>query len=260
MHKSLLTGLLVLAFAGYSSAAVISVNFGKNGHAMSSSSQIAGVVPEDNWNSFTNQGSAISLTNAPLTDGDGNTNVATLSASGGGNPFNNQPAFSDGDKRMMNGLANSGTYTVSGLSSDFTDLGYDVYVYVAHDSRVGNVLQVNLTPAGGSSITLWGEQANPAFIAVQSPTYIDATQATKDDAFASNGGYYIRFEGLTASEFSFSGQYWTNPGSVTSAAYPGFQIVAVPEPASIALLATGGLCLLKRQRKSASGGLPRRRR
>jgi hypothetical protein len=34
----------------------------------------------------------------------------------------------------------------------------------------------------------------------------------------------------------------------------------VPEPASLALLAAGGLCLLKRERKSASGGLPRRRR
>jgi hypothetical protein len=34
---------------------------------------------------------------------------------------------------------------------------------------------------------------------------------------------------------------------------------AVPEPASLALLATGGLCLLRRQPKSASGG-PRRRR
>ncbi len=33
----------------------------------------------------------------------------------------------------------------------------------------------------------------------------------------------------------------------------------IPEPASLALLAAGGLCLLTRQRKSASGGLPRRR-
>jgi hypothetical protein len=35
---------------------------------------------------------------------------------------------------------------------------------------------------------------------------------------------------------------------------------AIPEPASLALMGAGALCLLKRQRKSASGGLPCRRR
>jgi hypothetical protein len=54
-------------------------------------------------------------------------------------------------------------------------------------------------------------------------------------------------------------------GSTGTAAAQGIDAAVVgtfvvPEPASLALLAAGGLCLLKRQRKSASGGLPRRRR
>jgi hypothetical protein len=38
------------------------------------------------------------------------------------------------------------------------------------------------------------------------------------------------------------------------------RVTGIPEPASLALLAAGGLCLLKRQPKSASGGIGRRRR
>ncbi len=230
-------------------AAVISVNFAKNSHGLSSS-QTAGLVPEDNWNNYENSGAPISLSNVVLKDGGGVATSATLSVFGTGNPFNNQTE-TDPDQRMMNGLVSGGTYTVSGLSSSFTGQGYDVIIYVAHDSRVGSVLQTNLTPTGGSTITLYGKQASPAFVDATSPIYIDATQTTKIAAFASNGGYYIRYQNLTASGFSFSGQYWTSTAAVTSSAFAGFQIVSiVPEPASLAMLGLCGLLMLPRRRRA----------
>jgi hypothetical protein len=53
-------------------------------------------------------------------------------------------------------------------------------------------------------------------------------------------------------------QFRAADASGLNAAVDSFAVI--PEPASLALLGAGSLCLLKRERRSASGGLKRRRR
>jgi hypothetical protein len=73
--------------------------------------------------------------------------------------------------------------------------------------------------------------------------------------------HVIRYSSATPATLTVTIVGAEAPQNVTpTAGLAAATLSVVPEPASLALLAAGGLCLLRRRPKSALGGLPRRRR
>ena len=239
-------GAGLLALAGFVSpsadAEVISVNiFANNGQAPDTqlaASESAGVVSVDNWNNIgpfaDNAGNATSGT---LNDDDGSSTSATLSWTGVG--ATNTRSFADPadpDVRMMNSYSQFDSLTFNDLPSVFADNGFDLYVYY-EDNNKGLTTTISATVGG---TTFWGRDDTTYDDA--SDSYIRATALTEATATDAN---YFRFTGLTGSSVTVSfGGNGREP-------ITGLQVVAIPEPASLALLGMGGLLMLSRRRREA---------
>jgi hypothetical protein len=229
----------------------IGLNFGAdevNGTSSGtlSPTDMAGVVPQANWNNLNGaSGSASSLLAnlggspiaTPITVTWSSPN--TWSTTGRGEENNGFPA--GGDRTLLTGYIDTGntaattaSVMISGLDSSFTGPGYDVYVYVL--GGVGG--------RGGAytigSTTLFGTAATNPSMHVQDPG-VNGTDV----------GTYLRFTGLTSDSFTLIADA-SVAGANFRAPIDGIQIVAVPEPAPLALLALGcaGLLVLVRRRRS----------
>lgn len=127
------------------------------------------------------------------------------------------------------------TLTLGNLNaSGFTN--YDVIVYLTLDTGDTNDHPATFILDGGTPVDI----------------LVDGNSAMQDPvpfAGAAPGvGNYVRYSGLTGNTVSLavtSAPYFNGVG------FAGFQIVqAVPEPASLGLLAVGGLFLMPRRRKA----------
>lgn len=121
------------------------------------------------------------------------------------------------------------TLTVSGLGTDYTTLGYDVYVYYGTDNH-GRTHRFSV---GGTAVSGL-EQATVSW----QGSFIQTSADTEV-------GNYAVAAGLSASSFTIVDN-GTSPGK---GGITGLEIIAIPEPATIGIVAVfgGGLLFIRRR-------------
>jgi hypothetical protein len=230
-----------VSFAAASSAALAQSSigidwFGAGGNGGTAQSpmgagEVAGVVPQDNWNSFTGQNQPAAQA---LVDDAGAATGATVVWTSPAGQWDTNIADTPGNLRMMLGYLDTNgvdalSVTVSNLPASITAGGYEVYAYADGDN---------------------GTEVRPATYAITgSPSAVNTDGA--DSTFAGTfvqGTNYVRLTGLTASSFTLTATPNQGPGT-PRAPLNGIQIVAVPEPSAVALLGLGAAALLARRRR-----------
>ncbi len=211
----------------------ISVNFAFNAATTLSSTDIAGVVPAENWNNInviTNR----SFDALALEDSTGNLTGITLASSvdPGFSGLSNGIGTSTPSQAMMDGSlyfdnvdVDTGTLTLSGLDS-FAGW-YDLILYL--EGGAGNDRDLTIT-INGQSITLTDRGGF-------SGEFIEADGTDGD---------YIRFRRLSGDTLTILAD-----SSLGRAGISGLQLIAsVPEPASLSLTALGiALALFLRRKR-----------
>jgi hypothetical protein len=248
-YLSLVFGLLACAVSTTASAAGIGLNFASEEVAPTGSAlapgDIAGVVPQANWNNFTGA-NGTDVGSLELNTGGPSTATVTWAspntwASTRGTAMNNQfPA--GGNRNLMTGYIDSNNaagvsmVTVNNIDPSIRSAGYDVYVYFLGDSQDNRGGGYTLT-SGSQSIVKYGSTLGTATAHVEDPG---------TDVDNSLDGTYLRFRNVTGSSFTVTGDArLTTPVPPIAGQTNGFrapinaiQIVAIPEPAG-ALLACG---------------------
>ncbi len=233
---SLLVGLLLALGTLASHAQIISVNFvGGNAGGLGSltSGQVAGATPAANWNNFSG-GSG--TPGAALNNSTGTATGVTL------NSFTSQAVWDLGsggvntpDKQLLYSYIVSGpgqtiTISLSGISFS----SYNLIVYI--QGATNDAARVTTNQAG-----------SPSFY-VKETASLALTQVTSTDSANPGIGTYTVFTGLTNSSLNFTAtsvpRAVGDGGGYGYVGVTGFQIVAVPEPSTWALLAGGCAALI----------------
>ncbi len=230
-----------LLAAATSHAQVISWNQDSNG-TVSGTGSYAGVVLANNWNNSWPSNPTVDLidnSGAATTLDLSYTAAATYSITGG---HPGADANGNYNKELLNGYLNSGVAgwttiaTSSFTVSQIPYSQYDLYVYFSSDTagRTGTVTDGTTTYdfSALGSVSISG--ANALF-----------TQTT-DNTGANPGANYAVFSGLTSNSKTVTVDI-PNWGGIA-----GFQVVATPEPSSLALGALGmaGLFISRRVRRN----------
>jgi hypothetical protein len=186
---------------------------GNNGGTTQSqmgSTEWAGVVRQQNWNSFTGSSETTGRT---LVDDRGAASGATVTWSSNGYWDTNIPD-QGGDRRMMLGYLSSAgttTVTVSGLPQDYSDSGYDVFVYSDGDNNTDR-------------------RAGRFSIGAISATNTDAPSSTFGGTYR-EGSNYVQLRALTGTSFTLTAIPLTGPTTgLPRAPLNGIQIVKIGEP------------------------------
>ena len=193
----------------------------------------------DTWNNIATAGDAATATT--LLDSDGNDVGVTLTITDDGTSgtFNadaaaNPAALMDGIRSNNNGGGGTSfaqqTFDFDGLMAN-TD--YDVVAYAA------------ATPGTDRGSVFFGTLNGPA---------LGQTTGSVVDIFAANapGNAYTTFTVTTDATGGFTLLKNFNSGSSTQAPVNGFQVSAVPEPGSMALLLGSGVLLVVRRRNAGA--------
>jgi hypothetical protein len=146
------------------------------------------------------------------------------------------------------------TLTVSGLPAALTGPGYNVIIYYDGDNgTAGTVGSHRVGRYQLNGVNQWGRDAGNRFDGtfVQGQTLIDpapgmtGTQLDNQAAAvaAVPAGNYMVFSGLSAADFTLNVQASVSGSATNRAAINGMQIVAIPEPSTVALFVMGGLGL-----------------
>jgi hypothetical protein len=200
--------------------------------------QAAGVVPSTAWN---NTGAGVTGTLAALVSDAGPTAASVTWAANGVWTAHDTPAGADGNQVLTNGYlddtAPAGD-TQIGTTVSFNNLPfigpYDIYVYYGSD---GNDRTGTITASNSATVYNIATNTNPF-----DGTF---TQATPDADGAADDGEYALFQGVTGNTVTITGLRGSNNIGIH-----GVQLVGtIPEPASLGLLAVGGLGLLARRRR-----------
>ncbi|MEX2139575.1 MAG: PEP-CTERM sorting domain-containing protein [Pirellulales bacterium] len=255
------------AFCGMAQGQSIGIDwFGGNGTGDQTQmlpAEIAGVVPQGNWNSFLGTTGTM-----PLVLGSGASSGATVTWGGSPNDWdtNVDQTLSANHKMMLGYLDTNDTsitnLMVSGLPASLTGPGYNVFIY--YDGDNGTAGAVGSHRAGRfelNGVSQWGRDAGNRFDGafVQGQTLIDpapgmsGTQLDNQAAAVATvpAGNFMIFSGLTGGSFTLNVQASVSGSATNRASLNGMQIVAIPEPTSVALFAVGalgGLGLLLRRR------------
>lgn len=212
----------------------------------------AGVVSAYNWNDSWSENYSAYASGTPVTvnnlfDNSGTATTLGLSYNSYNGYYlqNSHPAQdADGsyNRQMLNGFLNAGPATwnppVTQDTISLTNIPYaqyDIYVYVSDDTagRIANVsnglLTYDLSAMGAAAIS----GANASLI-----------QST-DTTGANPTADYVVFSGLSGSTQTITVSPGdTNPSDSAWVGLAAFQIVAVPEPGTMALAGLGGAALL----------------
>jgi len=240
MKKSLLSALLVAVSVGVQ-AQVVSVKYGSE---LIPSGGLAGAVLAPNWNNAASMSYSVSGSGLLDNSGAATTIAYTLAtpATWGGWNIGSTPG-QDGNssynKLMLNQYLNSATAYGNPESLSLSSISYssyDLYVYVSSDAtgRTGNL-------ALGST-TYYFSTVGLAAISGANAQLIQSTDTTGANPTAN----YVVFSGLTG------GSQTLNLDIPFGGGISAFQIVAVPEPSTMALAGLGGLGLLMLRRRMAS--------
>lgn len=236
---------------------------GANAQPQMTPDEVAGVVPQGNWNSFTGTAGGPE----PLNLDNGTGSGATVSWGGSANLWDTNGAVDTPNRKMMQGYLDTGdqtvtTVNVAGLPASVTAPGYNVIVYYDGDnagnspqSRVGRYEVNGAPPQWGQDPAATRFDASDTFILGQTP--LDPTIATDPPGDIDNEpaavatvppGNYMVFGPFTAADFTLTAQASVSSGGTNRAPLNGLQIIQIPEPASLGLLAFGGMGLLVRRR------------
>jgi len=276
-------GLALLMVAGLSVAVQAGVISGNYCSVAPIADEPAGVVPAFNWNDLTGPagfGPTGSMSNPKYSDGSIAAGVTIYwSTSDGGSQNTNDYVFrpfppatlgnhiQDGHDQLMAGYLQASKYSSSepvitlrltGLSPAAFGGSYDVIIYFDGDDDVQNTVS-------RAQIRIWNSLADYQNSLAPLATYYgrdktgnnfpvdhtvagflgDYTQIVSTDEFNPTEGNYVRFSGLTGSEFfvrmvGVAGQH--------GVAMNGFQVI--PEPATVGLMAVGLAALLRRRRSA----------
>ena len=232
---AVLVTILGLPLAPAACAAMIGINFKSTDSWSKVEDRIAGLKPQINWKDVgywtssdfcDDTGTSTAISVAPNNCGYTTNTYVTVPADNGNNYLMRGHLYQT-DEPM--------TVTVTGLGTDFTTDGYDVIVYFDGDN--GTDWTTDYTIVGADVATISGKDlANANF------------SGTFDDATTDGLGNYVRFTGLTSSEFTLTATPQTGDGPIN-----GIQIVAAPEPTALALLSFGLAATLARRRQTRLG-------
>ncbi len=240
MKKSVLLALFAAVSVGVQ-AQVVSVKYGSE---LIPSGGQAGAVLAPNWNNSAS--SSFSVSGSSLLDNSGaattiSYTLATTQTWGGWQTgaTPSQDADSSYNKLMLNQYLNSATafgnpesLSLSGISYS----SYNLYVYVSSDTA-GRTGSLTL-----GSTTYDFSTEGPAAISGANAVLALSTDTTGANPTAN----YVVFSGLTGGSQTVSLDI-PNGGGISA-----FQIVAVPEPSTMALAGLGGLGLLMLRRRMAT--------
>ena len=206
-----------LTFCGAANAQGIGIDwFGGNGtgpdQTQMLATDIAGVVPQGNWNSFL----GVTGTNQALNFSTGTASGATISWGMSPNDWDTgiTEAPSANHKMMLGYLDTNDTsittMTVSGLPASLTGAGYNVIVY--YDGDNGTAGRVGRYEVNG--VSQWGRDAGVNFTGTftEGQTTTDPVVGGVIDNIAAAGlnavpaGNYMTFRGLTAPSFTLNVQ------------------------------------------------------
>lgn len=224
-----LVAATVIAGASESRAStVIGVNF--TGSNFVSVTGTTGVVPQNRWNNV----SSSSGTDAVTTASGGSGGTLTYNAPNG--VYAGGPTTTPTEDLYAGWLDNFGspgtTVSLSNLPSSITGSGgnnpYDVYLCISDDSA-----------GRGGTYTVNGTSE----VLISNGTYSSFAPITPGASSSGTGNYY-EFTNVTGTTLNISAVV---TGNGYRAPLNGFQVVsaaAVPEPATLGLVAAGGLGLL----------------
>jgi hypothetical protein len=240
-RTSIIAAGLGVILVGSAAQAAISVNFVGGGGGDANGNSItapAGVVALDNWNNLTMaDGTFVNLiddtggfTTADITwDGDGTwAAYAENDTSGNHQLFN---GYVDDFEAAGGGGTNVGRYTVAQVPYAL----YDVYVYADSDATDGRRASYTI---GGTTFYL-ADMKNFN----NDPTFDPVTSTT---AGTFEAGNYMLFQGLSGANFEL-----VTTAQVFRSFVSGIQIVQVPEPGTLGLLALAATSLLRPRRRQA---------
>ena len=139
----------------------------------------------------------------------------------------------------------STTISFSGLdTSGVFANGYDVYVYVASATNFGGVDRKDTFRVGNGTTDYYVDLDET--VTSYAGTFIQSTATTSGSSIIAN---YIKFSGMSGASFSINAN---NTTSTTDSAglFTGMQVVAIPEPSTLALvgIALGSLVFFRRRR------------
>ncbi len=245
-----------------------------NGTALTST-QVAGVLPQDNFNVVTsestgnNVGSAgyVGLAGGPVTlvDSTGSNAAGVQFSWVDSNNWHTTTAgyttpSTNGNNGALFSAESQGSYGVTAGNSPgtykFSNLAagnYDLIAYTVNDSApssgAGYVGVVSVAVNGTSTGNTYYDPNQPEGVWIANQSFVQATSTTL--AGATTAANYVEFAGLNVPS---AGGYitlsnLTSAGSTSAAAVNGLQLVAVPEPATLGLFAIGGVSLLLAGRK-----------
>ena len=253
----------LISAASLAQAQVISVNFYNNARGADTAYAIdsaAGVANVGNWNNVlggggVNTGPGIvngllnnsgAATNAYINFQAGSDGVGGFSVWGLGVSSSEILSANSGlYNNYLNYFQNNGIVYIGGLGTEFTSLGYNVIVYFADQDPGWQ--SYSLTDTNNITDTRYGRTLGGATDA-NSPFggFVQSTATSAENATLSN---YVVLSGFSGAGFYITG----NAESGARPAIAGFQIVAVPEPSTIALavLGAGAMLVVYRRRRQA---------
>ena len=242
-----------LAGAGVSHAQSLGLNFAADDPNAAASAlgatDVAGVVAQSNWNNL-DGASGTDATGFVLSDGSASTALVTWSSPNSWRAGANT-ALTGGDGILTNGYLDTGntaengiSIAVSGLDPALTSMSYDVYVYFVSDSTADRGGAYTIDDGSGPIVQYGSTLAAPSAHVLDPGT----------DADNSADGTYLRFSGLTGGSFTLTSDTTLTTPNGFRAPINGIQVVAAPEPSSIALSLLGGaglMALIRRRNKKS---------